>query len=123
MDKLVFQGVVDLPTADGPITVLKFTMDSSVTDDFVLHTYGRGKSPDIDFITDKLTVKENVAFYASRFQGNLLGLLPVDYTPTNLPPPIPELPFPIWFTDPDIQLVWVNSDVLTAQPSLLSKVA
>ncbi|NUO58000.1 MAG: hypothetical protein HOV71_07385 [Hamadaea sp.] len=121
MVNLAFQGIVDLPTADGTIPVLKFTMNSSVTDDFKLHTYGRGKSPDVDFITDQLTVRENVVFYTSRFQAKLFGLLPVDYSPSH-PPDIPIPPLiPIIFTDPHIELVWVNSDVLTAKPQLVTK--
>ncbi|MCP2326184.1 hypothetical protein HDA40_004691 [Hamadaea flava] len=121
MVNLAFQGIVELPTADGPISVLKFTMDSSVTDDFKLHTYGRGKSPDIDFVTDHLTVRQNVVFYTSRFQAKLFGLLPVDYSPSH-PPDIPIPPLiPIIFTDPQIDLVWVNADVLTAKPQLVTK--
>jgi hypothetical protein len=121
MTNLMYQGVVELTTADGPITVLKFTMDSSVTVDFRLHTYARGNAPDIDFITDKLTVRQNVVFYTSRFQAKLLGV-PVDYTPTPANEPLKVLLPLIYFTDPDIQLVWVDSDVLTAEPSLLTKV-
>jgi len=121
MVNLAFQGIVDLPTADGTVSVLKFTMDSSVTDDFNLHTYARGKSPDVEFVTDQLTVRQNVVFYTSRFQAKLFGLIPVDYSPSH-PPDIPIPPLiPIIFTDPQIDLVWVNSDVLTAKPSLLSK--
>jgi hypothetical protein len=117
MTNLMFQGVVDLPTAGGTITVLKFTMDQSVTDDFLLHVYGPNGN-DVEMAAKKLTVKTDVVFYASRFQGKLLGLVPVDYTPTNPPLAIPQ-PL-IFFTDPDIQLVWVNSDALTA-PHLVTK--
>jgi hypothetical protein len=92
-------------------------MDQAVTDDFVLHTYARGLSPDMEFVSKKLTVKQNVAFYTSRFQGKLFGLIAVDFTPESLPPPIP--PFvPIIFTDATIQLVWVTSGVLTGTPNL-----
>jgi Family of unknown function (DUF6114) len=121
MTNLAFQGITELPTADGPISVLKFTMDSSVTENFKLHTYAREGTPDVDFITDELTVRQNVVFYTSRFKANLFGLIPVDYSPTH-PPDIPIPPLiPIIFTDPQIELVWVNSDVLTAKPQLLTK--
>lgn len=127
MTNLVFQGIVDLPTVNGPITVLKFTMDSAVTDDFSLLTHSGGShTRDIVFRTSKLTVKQNVSFYASRFQGKALGLIPVDYTPQNTTTPIPLTPIPIpiiYFTDPDIQLVWVTSDVLTGTPTLTSTFA
>jgi len=124
MTNLVFQGIVDLPTADGPISVLKFTMNQAVTEDFSLLTYARGDhSEDVVFTTKTLTVKQNVVFYASRFQGKALGLIDVDYSPSNTTTPIPLSPIPIpliFFTDPDIQLVWVNADVLTGTPSLTS---
>jgi Family of unknown function (DUF6114) len=127
MNNLVFQGIVDLPTADGPIKVLKFTMDQAVTEDFELLTYSRGDyTQDVVFTTKALTVKQSVVFYTSRFQGKAFGLIPVDYTPENTTTPIPLTPIPypfIFFTDPDIQLVWVNADVLTGTPSLTSTLA
>lgn len=127
MTNLEFVGVVDLPTADGPITVLKFTMDQAVTNDFELLTYARGNhTKDVVFKTKQLTVKDHVAFYTSRFQGNLLGVIKVDYTPANppiIPPPGVPLPIPVFFTDPDIQLVWVTADVLTGTPNLTSTLA
>jgi Family of unknown function (DUF6114) len=127
MKDLVFEGVVDLPTADGPITVLKFTMTQAVTDDFELLTYARGSNTeDVTFRTKQLTIKENVVFYASRFQGKALGVVPVDYSPQNTTTPIPLTPIPIsfiFFTDPDIQLVWVTAGVLTGTPNLTSTLA
>src|SRR5262249_52323775 len=105
---------------------LKFTMDQAVTDDFGLLTYARGDhSSDVVFKAQQLTVDQNVAFYTKEFQGNLFGVLPVDYTPANPPiiPP-PGIPVPsVFFTQPDIQLVWVNADVLTGTPSLTSTLA
>jgi hypothetical protein len=127
MFNLAFQGIVDLPTADGPITVLKFTMDRAVTEDFQLLTHPRGAhTQDVVFRTKTLTIKDDVVFYTSRFQGKALGLIPVDYTPENTTTPIPLTPIPypiIFFTDPDIQLVWVTADVLTGTPSLTSTLA
>jgi len=117
MLNLVFQGVVDLPTADGPIKVLKFTMDKAVTEDFVLQTYARSAhQKDVFFRSKTLTVETNVVFYTSRFRGNLFGVIPVDYTPENPAPPIPLLIAN--FTDVDIQLAWVDAGVLTGTPSL-----
>ncbi|HEU4423269.1 MAG TPA: hypothetical protein VFR67_12110, partial [Pilimelia sp.] len=57
-----------------------------------------------------LTVEGNVKFYASRFHGTLLGI-PLTFTPDS-PPPL-TLPFMI-FGDPDIQLVFVDCEKLTA---------
>lgn len=112
MFNLVFDGVVDLPTVDGTIRVLRFSMSQSDTNDFLLHVYGRD-GRDIDLKSSKLTVRGGtVHFYTSRFQGNLFGLIPVDYTPDSLPPPIP-LPL-VFFTNPNVALVWVEAPILEA---------
>jgi hypothetical protein len=58
-----------------------------------------------------LTVQDHVKFYASRFEGKLFGLIPVVFTPDS--PPLLILP-ELLFTDANIQLVYVRSDVLTA---------
>ncbi|MGN9813232.1 DUF6114 domain-containing protein [Micromonospora sp. BQ11] len=118
MTALRFNGVVDLPTADGTLKVLKFSMDRAVTDDFLLSSPGpTGRT--MRFATDRLTVKGDVAFYATRFAGRLLGIK-ITLTPDlPLPGGIPiTVPFPITFTDPVIDLAFVTSDVLTARPAL-----
>jgi hypothetical protein len=114
MTDLVFDGIVDLPTADGSLRVLQFTMASSDTNDFLLHVYNTGGGTyDTDLRSSKLTVRGGgVRFYTNRFRGNLFGLIPVDYRPESPPPPLP-LPF-VFFTDPEIQLVWVDSPALDA---------
>ncbi|MEV1142799.1 DUF6114 domain-containing protein [Micromonospora sp. NPDC049799] len=118
MTALRFEGIVDLPTADGTLKVLKFSMDRAVTDDFLLSSPGpAGRT--MRFATDRLTVKGDVAFYATRFVGRLLGIK-ITLTP-DLPIPggIPiTVPFPVTFTDPVIDLAFVTSDVLTARPKL-----
>lgn len=112
MINLVFQGVVDLPQADGStLKVLKFTMDQATNDNFNLHVYG---PKDVDISSKQLIVKQNVSFYTARFRGNLFGLIPVDYTPSNLPPGIP-LPL-VFFTNAKVDLAWVNTDILTGMP-------
>ncbi|MFG1891859.1 DUF6114 domain-containing protein [Micromonospora sp. NPDC049051] len=118
MAGLRFEGIVDLPTADGSLRVLKFSMDQAVTEDFVLRSPG----PDgrtMRFVTDELTVRGDVAFYATRFVGRLLGI-PVTLTPDlPLPDGLPiTSPVPITFTDPAMDLAYVSSDTLTARPVL-----
>ncbi|TDC81956.1 hypothetical protein E1193_13290 [Micromonospora sp. KC606] len=64
-------------------------------------------------------MRGDVAFYAARFSGKLLGI-PVTLTP-DLPFPdgIPIIsPVPISFTDPVIELAFVDCDTLTAVPAL-----
>lgn len=121
MFNLNFDGVVDLPTVDGTIRVLKFTMSQSDTDNFLLHVYGpNGK--DTELRSSRLTVRGGtVNFYTDRFRGNLFGLIPVEFTPTSLPPPIP-LPL-VFFTNPDIQLVFVQSPILEAPKLRINQVA
>jgi hypothetical protein len=68
---------------------------------------------DTELRSSRLTVSGgNVQFYTNRFRGNLFGLIPVEFTPTSLPPPIP-LPL-VFFTNPDIQLVFVQAPTLLA---------
>ncbi|MEU5723704.1 DUF6114 domain-containing protein [Micromonospora sp. NPDC047738] len=118
MTGLRFEGIVDLPTHDGTLKALKFTMDKGVTDDFVLQADGpSGKT--LRYVTDRLTVEGDVAFYATRFSGRLLGIR-VTLTPDlPLPDGLPiTSPVPITFTDPVIDLAFVDSNVLTAKPTL-----
>ncbi|NES16449.1 MULTISPECIES: DUF6114 domain-containing protein [Micromonospora] len=118
MTGLRFDGIVELPTRDGTLKCLKFSMDEAVTDDFVLQATGpAGKHQ--RYVTDQLTVRGDVAFYATRFVGYLLGIK-ITLTP-DLPFPdgIPiTSPLPITFTDPSIDLAYVDSNVLTAKPKL-----
>ncbi|MEU2666517.1 hypothetical protein [Micromonospora sp. NPDC007220] len=118
MDGLRFEGIVDLPTADGSLKALKFTMDRADTDDFLL----RAPAPagrTMRFAADRLTVQGDVAFYATRFVGRLLGVK-ITLTP-GLPFPdgLPiTSPVPITFTEPVMELAFVSSDTLTATPAL-----
>ncbi|MFG2055271.1 DUF6114 domain-containing protein [Micromonospora sp. NPDC048930] len=118
MTGLRFEGIVELPTRDGTLKCLKFTMDQAVTDDFALLATGpAGKQQ--RYVTDRLTVQGDVAFYATRFVGYLLGIK-ITLTP-DLPFPdgIPiTSPLPITFTDPVIDLAYENSKTLTATPKL-----
>ncbi|TDB73430.1 DUF6114 domain-containing protein [Micromonospora sp. KC723] len=118
MTGLRFEGIVDLPTDSGSLKALKFSMAEAVTDDFKLVADGpAGRAQ--QYVTDRLTVRGDVAFYAARFSGKLLGI-PVTLTP-DLPFPdgIPiTSPIPISFTDPVMELAFVDCDTLTAVPAL-----
>ncbi|MEU7585807.1 DUF6114 domain-containing protein [Micromonospora sp. NPDC049230] len=118
MTGLRFDGVTDLHTVQGDLKVLKFSMREAVTDDFLLRADGpQGRNQ--RYATDRLTVSGNVAFYATRFVGRLLGIK-ITLTPDlPLPDGIPiTSPIPITFTDPVIDLAYVTSDTLTARPAL-----
>ncbi|MEV0455685.1 DUF6114 domain-containing protein [Catellatospora methionotrophica] len=109
---LAFDGIVELPTKDGgTVRTLRFSMDKSDTSDFRLRVYGKDGVV-TDITTPKLTVAgDRVYFYTSRFRGKALGVLDVDYTPDSPPLLTPPL---VFFTDPMIDLVYVDSPELRA---------
>lgn len=109
---LTYDGVVDLPAADGTIRVLQFSMRSSTTDGFELRIPESNGAATV-LRSTQLTVAGNVKFYASRFTGKLGGVIEVTFTPDSPPPPLASVD--IFFTDADIQLVFVSSDSLTAE--------
>ncbi|MBM0233591.1 hypothetical protein JNW91_18050 [Micromonospora sp. STR1_7] len=118
MTALRFDGITDLHTAKGDLKVLKFSMREAVTEDFLLVADGpEGRTQ--RYATDRLTVSGDVAFYATRFVGKLLGIK-ITLTPDlPLPDGIPVAsPIPITFTDPVIDLAYVTSNTLTARPAL-----
>jgi hypothetical protein len=124
MTGLRFDGIVDLPTDGGTLKTLKFSMKKAVTEDFLLQVKGPG-AKSTRYATDELTVERakgsdrDVAFYCTRFTGKLLGIK-LTLEP-NLPFPdgIPvTFPVPVSFTDPEMQLAFVDSDILTAKPAL-----
>ncbi|WP_328651765.1 DUF6114 domain-containing protein [Micromonospora sp. NBC_00330] len=118
MTGLRFDGVTDLHTVKGDLKVLKFSMREAVTADFLLRADGpAGRNQ--RYATNQLTVRGDVAFYATRFVGRLLGIK-ITLTPDlPLPDGLPiTSPIPITFTDPAIDLAYVTSDTLTARPAL-----
>ncbi|MEV4385295.1 DUF6114 domain-containing protein [Micromonospora sp. NPDC049580] len=118
MTELRFEGVTELDTEKGHLKVLKFSMREAVTEDFLLQADGpQGRSQ--RYATDRLTVSGDVAFYATRFVGRLLGIK-ITLTPDlPLPNGLPVTsPIPITFTDPVIDLAYVTSNTLTARPAL-----
>jgi Family of unknown function (DUF6114) len=121
LEGFAFDGVTELNTADGgTIRVLQFSMTKAVTDNFELRVPGPGDRT-ISLKSTALTVQQadnggqRVAFYCSKFTGtlNVLGvdIAKLTFTP-DLPPPL-TLPSMV-FTGIDIQLVFVDTDVLKA---------
>lgn len=109
MTGLSYDGLVELPTASGTIEAMQFSMDSSTSTPFKLVvTVG---THTVVTTSTSLTVSGHVTFYAAEIKGNLLGTLPVDFTPQSPPPAVtPDL----FFTDATVSLVDVISDSLTA---------
>ncbi|WP_432832322.1 DUF6114 domain-containing protein [Dactylosporangium sp. CA-092794] len=110
MDSLTYDGVAELPHRDGTkVRVLAFSMKNSVSTPFELDTPGAPKQ--LITTSSKLTVSGNVKFYTTSFSANVLGLLPLTFTPSFPPPPIP---LPGFYTNCTIELVYVQSNLLTA---------
>ncbi|MCW6004126.1 hypothetical protein K1W54_05970 [Micromonospora sp. CPCC 205371] len=122
MWNLKFEGVTNLPTADGGTQkVLQFSMTKSTTDDFELVPTVLSGGRTMSLKSSALTVEGNVRFFTPRFEGNLLGVLPQVYTPESLPP-LPEeleLPIPVFYTKIKVQLAYVDCDKLEA-PDLVN---
>jgi outer membrane biosynthesis protein TonB len=112
MTNSIYEGTTELQTAEGPLTVLKFSMDKAENVPFSL-TIPEREGRTTLILSDKLITDGNVRFYTRRFEGKLYGLVPVTFTPEQ-PPPL-TLPT-MWFTDVTINLDFVYSDVLTADP-------
>ncbi|MEV6925868.1 DUF6114 domain-containing protein [Dactylosporangium sp. NPDC051485] len=111
MDSLTYDGVAELPHKDGTtVKVLAFTMKNSVSTPFRLETPGAAKT--LLTLSSKLTVEGDVKFYTTSFTANTLGIpLPLTFTP-SFPPP--SFPLPGFYTACTIELVYVQSNVLTA---------
>jgi hypothetical protein len=107
-----YDGVAEVPTGNGPIRSLKFTMDKVVNKPFSLTIDEPGDAVTV-IESGELILDGNVEFYSPTFKGKLFGLIPVTFTPEQ-PPPL-TLPV-LWFTDVTLDLAYVSSDVLTAKP-------
>jgi Family of unknown function (DUF6114) len=114
-----FDGVTELTTGTGrKVRVLQFSMGQSDTSQFQLKVKEKnGKSTVIT--SDLLTTKspdpltsQTVKFFTPKFEGKLFGVVPMTFTPDQLPPPTPSF-IPLVFTDVTIELAFVRSDILT----------
>jgi hypothetical protein len=111
-----FEGITELPTASGPIEVLKFSFTRSTATNFALAATTDGG--DTTLVTaDPLVISGDVTFYTSRFQGRLFGVLPLELTPDSPLVDLLELvgiPLPVVFTDVSLDLVFTQGAELTA---------
>ncbi|MFI1997000.1 hypothetical protein [Actinoplanes sp. NPDC020271] len=107
-----YEGVADVPTANGVIKSLQFNMKQAINEPFSL-TIAEPNGGTTTVKSAKLTTTDNVKFYTPKFTGNLFGVIPVTFTPAQ-PPPL-TLPI-LWFTNVTIDLAFVSCDTLTADP-------
>jgi hypothetical protein len=115
MSGLSYDGNVALPTANGTIEVMQFSMTSSTSTPFELDV--PVGDHEIVITSSSLTVSGTVKFFTTEIKGNLDGAVPIDFTPSSPPPlTVPEL----FFTDAVISLVFVQSTTLTADALTIS---
>jgi hypothetical protein len=112
-----YDGVAVLQTARGPMSTLKFSMDTAENQPFSL-TLPKQNGLTTLIKSDKLITDGNVRFYTPKMQGKLFGLIPVTFTPQQ-PPPL-TLPTLV-FTDVTIYLAFITCDTLTADPLSITK--
>jgi hypothetical protein len=93
-------------------------MDKGVTDDFVLRADGPAGRHQ-RYVANQLTFEGDVAFYATRFVGRLAGVKITLAPDLPFPDDLPTIsPASVTFTDPVIDLAFVDSKTLTARPAL-----
>ncbi|AGL18193.1 DUF6114 domain-containing protein [Actinoplanes sp. N902-109] len=112
-----YDGVAEIPTADGPMRTLKFSMDKAENVPFSLTLPAQHGLTTV-ITSDKLVTAGTVMFYTPRMQGKLFGVIPVTFTPDQ-PPPL-TLPTLV-FTDVSIDLAFIRCDTLTADPLKIAK--
>ncbi|WP_412541324.1 DUF6114 domain-containing protein [Longispora sp. K20-0274] len=106
-----YDGVMDLPTSNGTIRVLKFTMDKAQSTPFEMDSFDAATNLKLHQNSSQLTVSGHVEFYTSKFFGWLYGLVPLTFTPDSPPPLQISDPF---FTSAEIELVFLKCDRLQA---------
>ncbi len=114
MTDLLYEGNVALPTVNGTIEAMQFSLHSSTSTPFELDVPVDGHTLVIKSSSLTVTASDtaDVKYYATEIEGNLAGLGRVVFTPSTPPPstPIPS----ISFTDAVLSLVFVQAPTLTA---------
>jgi hypothetical protein len=111
MSKVAYRGVVEVPTADGPVRALRFEMESLTLIGTVLSARG---APTLRNLRGAATLGGGVDLYVSRIAGLLFGVLPVVFTPSRPPPLVPPA---ATLTVAEVEVVYLRAD-LVKLPSL-----
>jgi len=114
-----YDGVVDMPTAQGSYKALKFSMRKATNTPFSL-TIDEAGGGTTKITSADLVTEGTVKFYTSELKGRLFGVFPVTFSPDS-PPPL-TLPL-LWFTNVQIQLSYVRCDTLTGDPLKIAAVS
>jgi hypothetical protein len=90
MGGLAYGGVVDVPTREGPVRALRFTMDSlTITRTRLSAATGGNGGLRVRNPTGPTTLTGGVELYATSISGLLFGVVPVVFSPRTPPPFIP----------------------------------
>lgn len=96
MYNLTYNGIVTVRTQNGPVRALDFTASKITLLSMVTSSQqGDGKIQYNNGGAGKTVTLINTHLWTTTLKGNLLGLLPVTYTPDSPPPLIPGFPTPI----------------------------
>ena len=99
---LTYNGVTTIKTVSGgSLQVLDFTASKVTLVSMVTFSHqALGKLQYVDGGQNQTVTLNNVHLWTTELKANLLGLIPVDYTPSSPPPLIPGLtiPIPLLFT-------------------------
>ncbi|MFI7576168.1 hypothetical protein [Micromonospora sp. NPDC049497] len=120
MTDLRLEGVVDLPTADGPLTVFKFTAQSAVVDEFRMEPSGAaGSTRRPPAPASRLTVQDGAAFYATRLVGRLLGIEITLRPHLPVPDPLASMRYAsATLTEPAIDVAFIKGGVVSTGATL-----
>ncbi|MEV0261076.1 DUF6114 domain-containing protein [Streptomyces sp. NPDC050617] len=104
-------GVVQVPTADGPVKAMVLKMRAASLTDYRLTT--RDGGPELALGARKLDLSGDVTLYLTKFSGCLEGLVCLTFTPDQLPVP-PVVPPFVFMTNVDAEQALVTSDLIVA---------
>jgi hypothetical protein len=88
MSGLSYDGVVELPTGQGSVRALRFTMDKgtmTTVDQTIRHGQDQTRAT-----ATSLAFSGDVVMYTTKMSGKVFGLLPMTFTPDSPPPLVPS---------------------------------
>ncbi len=114
VESLVYQGIVELPTAAGGVVrALRFTMATIDADELRIGVpTSTGRQIDLDHVSGNHVVGTGVTLDCTSLSLIALGVLPLTFTLDAPPPPLLALPS-LYSTDVDIDLVTLKLQTLS----------
>lgn len=114
VESLVYQGIVELPTAaGGTVRALRFTMATIDADELRIGVpTSTGRQIDLDHVPGNHVAGTGVTLDCTSLSLTALGILPLTFTLDAPPPPLLALPS-LYSTDVDIDLVTLKLQTLS----------